>query len=69
MHPAGEGEVTPSGPGVRCPRCRRRAAWVGNPDRPFCSLRCRLLDLGAWLDEGYRIEGEPLSSEGEPNVR
>jgi uncharacterized protein len=29
--------------------------WAGNPHRPFCSLTCRLLDLGVWLDEGYRI--------------
>jgi endogenous inhibitor of DNA gyrase (YacG/DUF329 family) len=29
--------------------------WRGNPDRPFCSLTCRLVDLGLWLDERYRI--------------
>jgi len=33
------------------------------------SLTCRLLDLGVWLDEGYRIDAEPLSSEGGPDVR
>jgi endogenous inhibitor of DNA gyrase (YacG/DUF329 family) len=43
--------------------------WQGNPDRPFCSLTCRLLDLGVWLDEGYRIGAEPMSSGGEPDVR
>jgi endogenous inhibitor of DNA gyrase (YacG/DUF329 family) len=31
--------------------------WNGNPHRPFCSLSCRLLDLGLWLDERYRIAG------------
>jgi endogenous inhibitor of DNA gyrase (YacG/DUF329 family) len=40
---------------VTCPTCRKRAPWHGNPDRPFCSLTCRLIDLGVWLDEGYRI--------------
>jgi hypothetical protein len=40
---------------VTCPTCRQRAAWQGNPHRPFCSLTCRLIDLGVWLDEGYRI--------------
>jgi hypothetical protein len=40
---------------VTCPTCRERAAWHGNPHRPFCSLKCRLIDLGVWLDEGYRI--------------
>jgi len=29
--------------------------WLGNSQRPFCSLTCRLIDLGVWLDEGYRI--------------
>lgn len=66
---AGEGEATPPGRGVGCPHCRRRTAWPGNPDRPFCSLTCRLLDLGVWLDEGYRIEPEPLSSEEGADVR
>lgn len=42
----------------RCPACRREFVWQGNPHRPFCSLTCRLIDLGVWLDEGYRIEGE-----------
>lgn len=55
-------------PGVPCPRCRRVAPWQANPHRPFCSLTCRLLDLGLWLDEGYRIAAEPLSAEGDPDV-
>ena len=42
----------------RCPACRREFLWQGNPHRPFCSLTCRLIDLGIWLHEGYRIEGE-----------
>jgi endogenous inhibitor of DNA gyrase (YacG/DUF329 family) len=41
--------------GVTCPTCRARAVWDGNPHRPFCSLTCRLIDLGVWLDERYRI--------------
>jgi endogenous inhibitor of DNA gyrase (YacG/DUF329 family) len=44
-----------TGRGVTCPTCRARAAWDGNPHRPFCSLTCRLIDLGVWLDERYRI--------------
>lgn len=38
-----------------CPQCRKPTVWEGNPDRPFCSARCRLIDLGAWADESYRI--------------
>jgi endogenous inhibitor of DNA gyrase (YacG/DUF329 family) len=33
-----------------------RAQW---PEFPFCSARCRLIDLGRWLGEGYRIAGGP----------
>ena len=51
---------------VRCPTCRRHAAWNGNPWRPFCSERCKLLDLAAWAEERYRIPGEPLPQEAEP---
>jgi endogenous inhibitor of DNA gyrase (YacG/DUF329 family) len=48
---------------VTCPNCRTRTAWLGNVHRPFCSLRCRLVDLGVWLDERYRIPAEPVTSE------
>ena len=42
----------------RCPACCGGFVWQGNPHRPFCSLTCRLIDLGIWLDEGYRIPEE-----------
>lgn len=51
---------------ARCPRCRREFAWEGNLHRPFCSLTRRLIDLGVWLDEGYRIPGEPFPTEAPP---
>ena len=38
-----------------CPHCQQPTAWAGNPDRPFCSERCRLIDLGAWIEESYRL--------------
>lgn len=45
-------------------------AWRDNTHRPFCSLSCRLIDLGGWLDERYRIEGEHMSpSDGAPEDR
>ena len=43
---------------VRCPVCRKEAAWQGNVYRPFCSERCRTLDRGAWASETYHIPGE-----------
>ncbi len=43
---------------VLCPQCRTRVKWTpANPWRPFCSERCRTIDLGAWASETYRIEG------------
>lgn len=40
-----------------CPICKKETAYEGNPNRPFCSERCRLIDLGAWANEGYSIGG------------
>jgi endogenous inhibitor of DNA gyrase (YacG/DUF329 family) len=46
---------------VKCPTCRREVPWVAeSPYRPFCSERCRLIDLGAWLTEKHAIpDDEP----------
>ena len=44
---------------VTCPTCRATTAWHGNPNRPFCSLTCRLVDLGRWLDERNGLPAEP----------
>ncbi|BDG07574.1 DNA gyrase inhibitor YacG [Anaeromyxobacter paludicola] len=56
--------------GVRCPICKSPAAPRGeNRHYPFCSDRCRLVDLGKWLSEDYRIPGPRLGDEppaGEP---
>lgn len=40
---------------IVCPVCRKPAVWQDNPDRPFCSERCKLIDLGCWADESYRL--------------
>jgi endogenous inhibitor of DNA gyrase (YacG/DUF329 family) len=48
---------------VTCPTCRAAVAWHGNPHRPFCSLACRLIDLGVWLDERYRIPADPAAGD------
>jgi len=50
-------------PHVTCPTCRLRTPWHGNPHRPFCSLACRLIDLGVWLDERYRVPAESSPDE------
>lgn len=47
-------------PQVACPTCGKKIAWsLDNAWRPFCSERCRLIDLGEWLSESMRIAGEP----------
>jgi endogenous inhibitor of DNA gyrase (YacG/DUF329 family) len=43
---------------VKCPTCRREIDWPNSPFRPFCSERCRLIDLGAWLSEQRAIPGD-----------
>jgi uncharacterized protein len=48
---------------VTCPACRAKTAWHGNPHRPFCSVTCRLIDLGLWLDEQYRVPVELTADE------
>lgn len=41
---------------VRCPQCGGESVWSPeNPWRPFCSERCKLIDLGAWASDTYRI--------------
>jgi endogenous inhibitor of DNA gyrase (YacG/DUF329 family) len=47
---------------VKCPNCRKETPWENNPHRPFCSERCRLIDLGAWTQERYRIPAEEMHS-------
>jgi endogenous inhibitor of DNA gyrase (YacG/DUF329 family) len=44
---------------IRCPSCATVTVYdASNPFRPFCSERCKLLDLGAWADEEFRIPTE-----------
>lgn len=41
---------------VKCPRCGQAVEWSNaQPWKPFCSERCKLIDLGSWADESYRI--------------
>jgi len=49
---------------IECPICKRvlEDAPADHPPRPFCSARCKLADLHAWLNEDYRVS-EPLPLE------
>jgi len=56
---------------IKCPFCKKYAVWEDNPWRPFCSERCRNLDLGKWFDEDYRVAGESAPApeyDGSENV-
>ena len=43
-----------------CPTCQREAPGRDSKTFPFCCERCRLVDLGRWLREEYRIPGDPV---------
>ena len=47
---------------VKCPTCKKAGAWFDGKYGPFCSHRCKLVDLGKWLSEDVRIS-EPLRPE------
>lgn len=47
---------------VKCPNCGRSVPWIPEQQhKPFCSERCKLIDLGEWAMEEKRIPGQPLS--------
>lgn len=48
-----------------CPHCKAMTHWEGNSWRPFCSERCKMVDLGLWSMEQYRIAGKPTEEQGE----
>ncbi len=51
---------------AKCPTCERLMDWdATNPFRPFCSERCKLIDLGAWLAEEHRVAGEAVPADDE----
>lgn len=49
---------------VKCPTCQADVEWgPQSPFRPFCSDRCKLIDLGAWAAEEHSIPGDSLEDE------
>jgi uncharacterized protein len=49
---------------VKCPTCGRTIEWsAASPWRPFCSERCKLIDLGAWLTEQHAIPGDKVEDD------
>lgn len=57
---------------VDCPTCAKKVEWIeANKYRPFCSERCKQIDLGAWAEEKYAIPAAippaPLNDEDTPS--
>ena len=51
---------------MRCPICGKPVE-ISNAEAPFCSERCRIIDLGNWASEKYVIPGAARPSEDEPD--
>ena len=47
----------------KCPTCDKQVEWQDNPFRPFCSERCKLIDLSKWVSEEYRVPGRSVPAE------
>ena len=55
---------------MRCPICKRPIDMTpANRFRPFCSERCRMVDLGTWAGEGYRVPGAEVEDREHPDDR
>lgn len=48
---------------IKCPHCKKKTTWEENPWKPFCSERCKLIDLGKWAMEEYKIPSRDDESE------
>ncbi len=54
---------------MKCPTCGKNVKWQDNLNRPFCSERCKLVDLGKWVSEEYRVPGPEVAPESGPDDR
>ncbi len=53
---------------IKCPYCKKITTWEENPHRPFCSERCKMIDLGKWASDEYVIEGN-LNDDSVPSEK
>jgi len=52
---------------VQCPQCQKDVIWEASSEwKPFCSERCKLIDLGEWAEGNHRITG-PKTQESFPD--
>ena len=51
---------------MKCPGCGKEIQYcTSNPDRPFCSEKCRMVDLGGWFNEQYAVPDQYSSPDDE----
>ena len=48
---------------VTCPHCKKTFNYYASEFRPFCSEKCRLIDLGQWLNESYTVPAHKITQE------
>jgi hypothetical protein len=53
---------------IACPTCQKKGDWLAGEYSPFCSHRCKLIDLGKWLG-GEHVISEPLRMELLDNMK
>ncbi len=53
----------------KCPECGAPVRWKGNRYRPFCSSRCKQVDLGKWLREEYSVPVYDLTEIIDQNIK
>lgn len=52
---------------ISCPICGKEKTWhTDNPFKPFCSERCKLIDLGEWASDERRIPGKKIDHDDFP---
>ncbi|MBU3737986.1 MAG: DNA gyrase inhibitor YacG [Rhodoferax sp.] len=67
LHPAPSSRPATS---VRCPGCGNPAMYSStNAYRPFCSERCKALDLGAWASESFRLADRAREDDDNPSAQ
>lgn len=53
---------------IKCPYCQKKTTWEENKWRPFCSERCKTIDLGDWASERHFIAGDELLHEADEDI-
>lgn len=49
---------------VSCPICARKVEWSPTQKfKPFCSERCKMIDLGDWATEAYKVPCQPVDDD------